>query len=62
MGLSFVLYLRKADDVPQPPLIHCLPNGKEVLRFHYQNIELWKMPAASILREGLDSLLPLVLY
>jgi predicted transposase/invertase (TIGR01784 family) len=59
---SCVVYLRKSEGAPQPPLIRCLPNGKEVLRFHYQNIELAKMSAESILREGLNGLLPLVLF
>jgi len=59
---SCVVYLRKAEGAPQPPLIRRLPNGKEVLRFNYLNIELGEMSAASILREGLDGLLPLVLF
>jgi predicted transposase/invertase (TIGR01784 family) len=59
---SCVIYLRKAQDVPQPPLIRRLPNGKEVLRFSFLNIELGKLSAASILGEGLDGLLPLVLF
>src|SRR5947209_684293 len=35
---SCVVYLRKADDIPQSPLIRHLPNGKEVLRFSFLNI------------------------
>ena len=59
---SCVVYLRRAGGAPQSPLIRSLPNGKEVLRFNYLNIELGEMSSASILREGLDGLLPLVLF
>src|SRR5713226_2020284 len=59
---SFVIYLRKTAQVPEPPLIRKLPNGLELLRFNYQSIELWKMPPQAILREGLDGLLPLVFF
>lgn len=59
---SCVVYLRESEGAPQSPLIRRLPNGKEVLRFHFQNIELGKMSAASIFREGLNGLLPLVLF
>jgi len=57
-----VIYLRKTAAVPQPPFIRRLPDGSEILRFTYQIIELWKMSAQSILQEGLDGLLPLVLF
>lgn len=57
-----VIYLRKTAAVPQPPFIRRLPDGSETLRFTYQIIELWKMSAQSIFQEGLDGLLPLVLF
>lgn len=59
---SCVVYLRKAEGVPQSPLVRRLPNGKEVLRFSFLNIELGEMAAESILCEGLDGLLPLALF
>ena len=59
---SCVVYLRKVGDIPQSPLVRRLPNGKEVLRFSFLNIELGDMSAVSILQEGLDGLLPLVLF
>jgi predicted transposase/invertase (TIGR01784 family) len=59
---SCVIYLCKADSAPQSPLIRRLPNGKEVLRFNFLNIELGKLSAAALLNEGLDGLLPLVLF
>jgi hypothetical protein len=59
---SCVIYLRKMADVPKPPFIRRLPNGSETVRFTYQIIELWKMSAESLFQEGLDGLLPLVLF
>jgi predicted transposase YdaD len=57
-----VIYLRKTAEVPKPPFIRRLPDGSETLRFTYQIIELWKMSAQAIFQEGLDGLLPLVLF
>jgi hypothetical protein len=57
-----VIYLRKTAEVPQPPFIRRLPDGSETVRFTYQIIELWKMSAQAIFQEGLDGLLPLVLF
>jgi hypothetical protein len=59
---SCVIYLRKAAKVPEPPLIWRLPNGQELLRFNFLNIELWKLSPEAILREGQDGLLPLVFF
>lgn len=59
---SVVIYLRKTAKVPEPPLIWKLPNGQEVLRFNFLNIELWKLSPRAILQEGLDGLLPLVFF
>jgi hypothetical protein len=42
------VYLRKSDGALQSPFIRCLPNGKEVLGFYFQNIELGKLSAESI--------------
>jgi hypothetical protein len=57
-----VIYLRKTAEVPKPPFIRRLPDGSETVRFTYQVIELWKLSAQSIFQEGLDGLLPLVLF
>ena len=57
-----VIYLCKTAEVSQPPFIRCLPDGSETVHFTYQVIELWKMTAQAIFQEGLDGLLPLVLF
>jgi predicted transposase YdaD len=57
---SCVIYLVKDGEVPQPPLRRVLPNEREIIRFDYESIELWKIPAEVILRTGLIGLLPLI--
>ena len=57
---SSVIYLRKDSNIPESPLIWVLPNGQETLRFHFQVIKLWDIPAEEILKTGLLGLIPLV--
>jgi len=58
--LSCVIYLRPDKTIVETPLIWALPNGQDVLRFHFVVIKLWEIPAEDILRTGLTGLLPLL--
>src|SRR5258707_6510222 len=53
--LSCVIYLLKDGEALPSPLSWKLPNGQEVLQFHYQSIEL-----EDLLRSGQAGLLPLL--
>ena len=58
---SCVIYLKNVGIVPESPLRWNLPNGREVLQFHYESVELWKLSAESLRRTGLTGLLPLLI-
>jgi len=58
--LSCVIYLRPDKDIAESPLIWTLPDGQEVLRFHFLAIKLWEIPAEDILQTDLVGLLPLL--
>ena len=58
---SCVIYLRDYHDVPQPPLRWEVTKSLEVLQFHYQSIELGKLPGEELRRTGLVGLLPLLI-
>jgi hypothetical protein len=58
---SCVIYLRDYGDVPQPPLRWEVANGLEVLQFHYQSIELGKIPTDELRRTRRVGLLPLLI-
>lgn len=57
---TYVIYLCKDGNVPNPPLIRRLPDGQEVHRFYYQVIEVAKISAKQLLQRGLLGLLPLL--
>jgi predicted transposase YdaD len=57
---SFVIYLKKCSPIPQSPLVLTLPDGKEMLRFHYEVIELCDIPYEDLMATELPGLLPLV--
>jgi len=56
-----VIYLKNVGIVPESPLRWNLPNGREVLQFHYESVELWKLSAESLRRTGLTGLLSLLI-
>jgi predicted transposase YdaD len=58
---SCVIYLKNDGDVPKSPLKWKLPNGQEVLQFHYQSIELGRLPTEALRRTRLTGLLPLLI-
>lgn len=58
---TFVIYLRKDGEVPQPPLIRRLRNGEEYQRFYYTVIEMANISARQLLHTGLHGLYPLIL-
>jgi predicted transposase YdaD len=58
---SCVIYLKNDGDVPRSPLKWKLPNGQEVLQFHYQSIELGRLPTETLRRTRLTGLLPLLI-
>jgi predicted transposase YdaD len=58
---SCVIYLKNDGDVPRSPLKWKLPNGQEVLQFHYQSIELGRLPTEALRRTRLTGLLPLLI-
>ena len=55
---SCVIYLKNHSNVPRSPFQKGLPNGEEVVRFHYRSIELGKLVAGELLQTGLVGLLP----
>jgi predicted transposase YdaD len=57
---SCVIYLKNHASVPRSPFTKGLPNGEEVVRFHYRSIELGKLVAGELLQTGLVGLLPLL--
>ncbi len=58
--LSCVIYLLKDGEAPSSPLKWKLPNGQEVLQFHYQSVELGALSPEDLLRSGQAGLLPLL--
>jgi predicted transposase YdaD len=58
--LSCVIYLLKDGEAPPSPLSWKLPNGQEVLQFHYQSIELAALLPEDLLQLGQSGLLPLL--
>jgi predicted transposase YdaD len=59
--VSCVIYLRDVGDVPQSPLHWTTRKGREVLQFHYEVIELAKIPTEVLRKTGLVGLLPLLI-
>ncbi len=57
---SYVIYLRKAGEIAESPLVRMFPDGEEVHRFFYRVIKLWEIPAEALLRTGWLGVLPLV--
>ena len=57
---SCVIYLKRDGDIPQSPFIRELPNGREVVRFHYRSIELYNVSSDELQDTGLVGLLPLL--
>ena len=57
---SCVIYLKNHSSVPHSPFLRELPNGEEVVRFHYRSIELGKLGGGELLQTGLVGLLPLL--
>ena len=55
-----MIYLKNHSSVPHSPFLRGLPNGEEVVRFHYRSIELGKLVAGELLQTGLVGLLPLL--
>jgi predicted transposase/invertase (TIGR01784 family) len=58
--LSCVIYLLDEGEMLSSPLIWIVPNGQEVLRFHYQSIALGVLSPEDLLRTGQTGLLPLL--
>ncbi|MBV9021919.1 MAG: hypothetical protein JOZ71_14550 [Ktedonobacteraceae bacterium] len=58
---SCTIYLRQDGEVPASPLRWVLSNGKEILTFHFLNIELYKLTPDELRHLGLPGLLPLML-
>lgn len=59
---SYVIYLKDCGNVPQSPFIRQSRNGKEIVRFDYEIIELHKITAVELIETdlvGLSALLPL---
>ncbi len=57
---SCVIYLKNHNNVPDSPFKKGLPNGEEIVRFHYRSIELGKLAARELLQTDLVGLLPLL--
>jgi predicted transposase/invertase (TIGR01784 family) len=57
---SCVIYVRKVNNVPQPPLVWEYPYKQEILRYHYDSIELAELEPEVILGTRQLGLLPLL--
>ena len=57
---SYVIYLRKAGEVPTSPLVRRFPPGVDVHHFFFGVIKLWEVPAELFLGAGWTGVLPLV--
>ena len=58
--LSCVIYLLKDGEALPSPLSWKLPDGQEVLQFHYQSVELAALSPEDLLQSGQSGLLPLL--
>jgi predicted transposase YdaD len=58
--LSCVIYLLGSGEASPSPLSWMLPTDQEVLRFHYQSVELKALLPEEVMRTGLTGLLPLL--
>jgi hypothetical protein len=56
--LSCVIYLLKDGEASSSPLKWKLPNGQEILQFHYQSIVLGALSPEDLLQSGQAGLLP----
>ncbi len=57
---SCVIYLRQDGNVPPSPLIWTFAKSKEIMRFHFQSIEIAKLSADDVRQTNLLGLLPLM--
>jgi hypothetical protein len=58
---SYVIYLRRDGIIKQSPYTQYFPDGREIVQFYYESIELWNTPAEELLSIDFNNLLPLVL-
>jgi predicted transposase YdaD len=49
----------RVNNVATSPLVQTFPGGNEILRFFFQVIKLWEVPAEQLLQTGWSALLPL---
>jgi hypothetical protein len=59
--LSCVIYLHKVHEAPKPPLEWILPNGRRVLWFDYESIELAAWSVEKFKQINLDMVQPLLI-
>ena len=58
--LSCVINLCHVNNRERPPKRSVLPNGREIYRFDYEEIDLVRLPTEQILQAGLPALLALI--
>ena len=58
---SCVIYLRQDGNVPSSPLVWTFAKSKEIMRFHFQSIEIAKLSADDVRQTNLLGLLPLMI-
>ena len=58
---SCVIYLRQDGNVPASPLVWTFAKSKEIMRFHFQSIEMAKLSADDVRKTNLLGLLPLMI-
>lgn len=59
--LSCVIYVKKVNDAPQPPLERVLPDEYRTLWFNYKSVELAERPVDEFRQLNLDGFRPLML-
>jgi predicted transposase YdaD len=57
---SVVVYLKKGGKRAVSPFIMALPDGQEILRFHFRAINIYDIPYKELMAKGLAGILPLV--
>jgi len=57
---SYVIYLRRAGEVAESPLVRGFPTGEDVHHFFFGVIKLWEVPAEFLLQAEWLGVLPLV--
>ena len=57
---TFVIYLRPEGKIEDSPLVVARSDGKEIWRFHFENVKMWETPTDTLRQMKCVGLLPLL--